>query len=548
MKPHEGSEVLASLGESLAAEMAAAWARNERLPAEHYLGRHPELLELTEEAIRLIYEELCLRQEQGEEVTAEELTRRFPRWANELTVMLDCHRLVQTSLASPNFPAVGEWLGNFRLIAELGRGMHGRVFLATQPMLANRPVVLKLTPRHDREFLSLARLQHTHIIPLYDVQDFPARNLQVLCQPYFGGASLARLLDLMRSEPAACRTGRSLVAALDQADLVPRADSGWTRPALPTRSFREALARAPYAEAICWIGACLAEALHYAHERGLVHLDLKPSNVLLAADGQPLLLDFHLALHPLAVGQSVPEGMGGTPDWMSPEQRAAYLAARRGLPTPETVDRRSDVYSLGLLLYAALGGEGKGNGSGFPSLHRCNPLVSVGLSDVIHRCLAARPADRYTESAALAADLRRHLANLPLHGVPNRSVRERWRKWRCRRPYSLLWAGLLLALTTATVTLGGAALDRLHDAREALREGQEQIQRQSYTEAVRTLTHGCARAEVLPGCQLLIGQLDQGLRQARRASATEQLHQVTEHLRLLVGMGPLPQRDLKTLE
>jgi len=109
-------------GEGLAVEMAAAWARGERLPAEHYLGRRPELRELPEEAVRLIYEEVCLRQQRGEEVSADELACRFPHWAAELTVMLECHRLVEARLAPPQFPAAGELLGDFQLLAELGRG------------------------------------------------------------------------------------------------------------------------------------------------------------------------------------------------------------------------------------------------------------------------------------------------------------------------------------------------------------------------------------------------------------------------------------------
>lgn len=123
--------------------MAFAWGQGECLPAEHFLDRHSELLDPAEGAIRLIYEEVCLWEERGDEVTAEELHRRFPEWGAELSVMLDCHRLVQERLAPAQFPEPGESLGDFRLLTELGRGRQGRVFLARQGTLADRPVVLK---------------------------------------------------------------------------------------------------------------------------------------------------------------------------------------------------------------------------------------------------------------------------------------------------------------------------------------------------------------------------------------------------------------------
>src|SRR5205807_4862236 len=102
-------------------------------------------------------------------------------------------------------------------------------------------------------------------------------------------------------------------------------------------------------------------------------------------------------------------------------------------------------------------------------LYRRNPQVSVGLADVIRKCLAADPADRYPHMAALAADLRRHLADLPLAGVRNRSLVERWRKWRRRRPHGVALTGMMGAVLAATcaVALGivNHVSDRVHQAR-----------------------------------------------------------------------------------
>ncbi len=289
--------------------MAAAWHRGEHPRAEDFLARHPELGD--EAAIRLIYEEVCLRQEAGEEVDPAEVVGRFPGWKAELEVLLDCHRLMQPTRA-PAFPDVGEVLGGFRLLAELGRGGLGRVFLASQPSLADRPMVLKVTPCGREEHLSLARLQHMNIVPLYSEQVLPDRDLRILCMPYLGGATLGRVLDLLRDRPPARRTGKHLLDALDR-----------VQEALPVTlpgqgPFRGIIARASYAQAIVWIGACLADGLQYAHDRGLVHMDIKPSNVLLTGDGQPMLLDFHLARGPIGPEDRCPRGWAG----------------RRGTPRP----------------------------------------------------------------------------------------------------------------------------------------------------------------------------------------------------------------------
>jgi serine/threonine protein kinase len=542
-----------ALAARLVGEMIERWRRGERPLAEEFLARHPELAEHPEPAADLIYEELCLRQEHGAEVPAEQVLRRFPRWRPQLEVLLDLQRLLGPRPAAPRFPAAGESFGDFVLLAQLGGGSHGRVFLARQRSLGDRPVVLKLTPLEAREHLALARLQHTHIVPLYSVQDDPARGLRALCMPYFGGATLAQLLAALRERLPARRTGQDLLDALDRVQAAAPLAAPAEGPA------RQVLARASYAQALCWVGACLADGVQYAHERGLVHLDLKPSNVLLAADGQPMLLDFHLAREPVRPDGEGPAWLGGTPGYMSPEQRAAVLAVQQGRPVPRPVDGRSDVYALGVVLDEALAGGPPEPGGKPAPLHRRNPQVSVGLADVIGRCLARDPADRYPHTAALATDLRRHLADLPLAGVRNRSVAERWRKWRRRRPHGLAVAGMLLAVLAAAGAVAFAAVGHVarqaEEARAALIDAQAQMDRGEWEGAVGTLRHGLTAARGLPFQRRLADELGRRLRlaeQARaaadRAAAGRELHRLADRLRFLYGAEPASPDGLAALE
>ena len=337
--------------DQLADAMVQRWHAGDPVTIESVLADHPDLQANPAAVMELLAEELNLCEEFGRPADEAELRRRFPQWDREVEVLLDCQHLLSAREEAVRFPAPGESLGGFRLLHELGRGAHGRVFLATQPALAGRPVVLKLTPTAGGEHLSLARLQHTHIVPLYSVHDFPEPALRGLCLPYFGGATLAAVLQALSDRPPARRTGRDIWEAIRPAG------SGATVLG-PGRRFLE---RASYTQAVCWIGACLADALAYAQDRDLLHLDLKPSNVLVTADGQPMLLDFHLARGPLRAGEAAPRWLGGTPEHMAPEHAAALLAVQAGRPVPAAVDGRADVYALGLLLSEALGG---GSGAG----------------------------------------------------------------------------------------------------------------------------------------------------------------------------------------
>jgi tetratricopeptide (TPR) repeat protein len=369
--------------------------------------------------------------------------------------------------------------------------------------------------------------------------------------PSFGGTTLAAVLGALRGRPPEQRTGRCLLDVLDRTPAPGAAGAAAT----PARQF---LGSASYVRAVCWLGACLADALQYAHERGLVHLDLKPSNVLLAADGQPMLLDFHLAREPVRPG--VPAGrVGGTPAYMSPEQAAALDAVREGRPVPAPVDSRSDVYSLGLLLYEALGGPVPADATAaLPPLPRFNRDVSVGLADVLARCLAPDPDRRYPDAAALGGDLRRHLADLPLQGVANRSPAERWRKWRRRRPHGVGLLSMGLAVLLAAAAAGAVGYlhfsQRLRESRAALEDGAEHLRAGRPALAASALRRGLALVDDVPGARDLRGRLEAELRlaeetraRAERAEAARELHRLTDRLRFLYGSPPGPAESLREL-
>ena len=530
----------------LAREMRRQWSRGERPGAAEFFARRPQLREQPEAAVELIYEEYCLRQRAGEQSVEPDILQRFPQWAGPLRVMLDCHRrLLNEAGGRATFPEVGERVGGFRLAAELFRSPRARVFVAEEVALANRPVVLKVTALEGAEHVSLARLQHTNIVPLYSVADDPARGIRALCMPYFGKATLACLLERLREVSVSERTGGHVADAIDRAQ-------GDGAPDAPARSAsRDLYERLSYVQAICWVGACLADALHFAHDRGLVHLDLKPANVLLSNDGQPMLLDFHLARQPVGVDGPPPEGIGGTPPYMPPEQQAAMRSLRAGAKLDLPIDARADIYALGAMLYEALGGH-LPLGDQSPPLERLNPRVTPGLSDIVADSVSPRPEDRYPSAADLAEDLRRHLRDQPLAGVPNRSLAERWNKWRRRRPGALratLAAACVAAGTVVVVT--GASSDVRERGRQvelALADGERQVAARHFAEAVRSFERGVGLAEGLPFAADTRLRLHDRFDTARRLHLAQELHRVAEEVRALYGVKSLPTSVSRLIE
>ncbi len=427
-----------SAGERLAllrTDMGLRWEVEDKIRAETYFERYPDLDADTR--VALIYEEFCLREEEHGRPDRTEYLARFPRDAEALARVLEIHELVGSATttlsisagpaafaAQGAFPAAGETIGGFLLVEELGRGSFARVFLAHERALADRPVALKVTRRGSREPQTLARLQHTHIVPVHSHQIDEATGLHLLCMPYFGRITLARVLA--DPQVQAAYSGAALVQALDRLDPA-------DRPAAARPAGRAMLAARPYTRAIAWWGARLAEALEHAHDREVLHRDIKPSNVLITSDGMPMLLDFNLAREPLLGKDATASAtLGGTIDYMAPE----HLQALAEGSAEDVLDGRADVYGLGVVLYEAVMGTRpfptpRKAGSVMEVLHRAaalrqrplprlrqtHPDVPPALEAVIRRCLEPVPELRYKSAGQLAADLQAVADDQPLLAV-----------------------------------------------------------------------------------------------------------------------------------
>jgi serine/threonine protein kinase/tetratricopeptide (TPR) repeat protein len=469
----------------LRADMALRWEAGEKPGTEWYLDRYSDLSEDT--IVALAYEEYCLREEDGEKPDPADYLVRFTCVARPLRRVLEIHELVgsgstATALAlSPanapdqsesDFPEAGQIIDGFVLVEELGRGAFARVFLARERQLADRPVALKVTRRGSREPQTLARLQHTHIVPVHSHRIDRATGLHLLCMPYFGRITLARVLAECRGRDE--DSGSALVEALDRLEppeaMTVRLPAG-----------RRALYRRSYFEGIAWWGARLAEALVHAHDRGVLHRDIKPSNVLVTSDGMPMLLDFNLAREPVAEDETAgdSDALGGTIDYMAPE----HLTALAGTD-PESVDGRSDIFGLGVVLYEAVTGrrpyasprrgfsivdallraaDERQTGPAPP--RDIEPDLPQSLDAVIRRCLEPDPDFRYQTAADLAADLQAVADDLPLQ-----HAREPWSSraggWvRRRRRRLAVGSALVLAGSAMLAALAGIQLERAESAK-----------------------------------------------------------------------------------
>jgi serine/threonine protein kinase/tetratricopeptide (TPR) repeat protein len=323
--------------------------------------------------------------------------------------------LIGEEASDPREPVLAEF-GDYELIEEIGRGGQGVIYRARQKSL-NRLVALKVIglghwatethlKRFRREAEAVASLEHPGIVPIYDVGEHDGACFYSM-QLLDGGP-----LDLLvRREPLSVRGAAEMIASV-------------------------------------------ARTVHYAHERGILHRDIKPGNILIDREGQPHLTDFGLA-RLVETESTVTRTLEvlGTPSYMAPEQAKGETAQ---------LTSATDVYSVGAVFYQALTGNPPfAGGTTYETIRLVleaeprnprlwNPKVDQDLSTICLKCLEKDPLRRYPSALALAEDIERWLGHEPIlarhSGIFSRSC-----KWVRRNPTRVA----LLLLSAALVgTIG----------------------------------------------------------------------------------------------
>jgi tetratricopeptide (TPR) repeat protein len=338
------------------------------------------------DAVEALVEEYFEGRRRGDRSDVDEFARRVPGRADEFRRLVRALEVLEVAGAAATPPAKRERLGRFRLLRLAGRGGMGAVYEAVDEELG-RHVALKVLPGHatlderelarfQREAQSAARLNHPHIVPLFGVGEDAGTHW--LAMQFIEGESFDRVLQRMAG------AGGPRFAAADVARH----------------------------------GLAIAEALACAHAEGVLHRDVKPSNLLLDRSGTVWITDFGLAKSEGAASITRTGESVGTPRYMAPEAFSGWA------------DPRTDVWGVGATLYEMLAGrpafDGRGRAELLKQIHdvepvplrRVDPKIPRDLATILHKCLQKEPAARYTTASELADDLRRFLASEPIRARP----------------------------------------------------------------------------------------------------------------------------------
>jgi serine/threonine protein kinase len=438
-----------------------------------------ELPAADQDRLACILDDYLKSLENGTPITPEELLKRHPDDADYLRTYLSgleiFHAVAQGQTRLRNSSVLvgrraGQSIGDFELIREIGRGGMGVVYEAVQGSLKRR-VALKILPlsvghdpkqiaRFKNEAQAAAQLQHPNIVPVFAIGE--EDGVHYYAMQLVEGQSLAAMVRRRSTEHPlpADSTVAFDAETICGPRLLPPSDQKVSTSVRAQPVSLSAQETREHIDAVAKLAVQAARALHAAHEYGVIHRDVKPSNLLADAAGKLWITDFGLARCREGAGLTQSGDVLGTVRYMSPEQ-----AHGRGA----IVDQRADVYSLGVTLYElATFVHPAENASdvelflermrvSYKPPRHWNRHIPADFETIVLKSMAELPEDRYATAEALANDLQRFLEGRPIEASrPNRTTR--LLKWSRRRRRSLYAVAATLALAMAGLAVGALML------------------------------------------------------------------------------------------
>lgn len=385
----------------------------------------------------------------------------------------------------------GHALGRYKLLEVLGAGGMGKVWLAKDRF--GHPVAIKVLHTHGtpssealkrfrREGEIMAKLRHRSICRIYEMNEVD--GISFISMEYVSGVSLSELLFSLPKSTT--QKGGAKASDSELSDLIREAkqrrsspqereqNDGFTQPP-------RLCSKAPLGvEQTLALFSKICEAMQFAHEAGVLHRDLKPGNILLREDGEPLVADFGLAK--LASGDehaslSLTGNVVGTLQNMAPEQA----------DSSKHVDERADIYSLGTILYQMLTGHPHFVATGniivdSPKLQEHQPIrprvhnsaLDADLETIVLKCLQSDPRRRYRSVRALLTDLEHYRRGEPISARPISVTEVLWKQIRRHKTVSALSAVFLLIIAVGTIVAFVHITERAEAAQAAAAEAEAQ--------------------------------------------------------------------------
>lgn len=457
------------LVELIKLDLAAASAAGLDRRLADYLLEFQQELPASAVPFDLILEELQARLESGAEPELEQLNQAFPQHAELLKAWGGNWQQTIGLKAgiAPKPPAdlpIGETLQEFRVLRCLGSGAFAKVYLALQENL-QRLVALKVSQKRSEESQTLSQLDHPNIVRVFDERELTEPPIRLLYMQFVGGGTLATCLQRVEGMLPGQKLGRHVLESIKQ-----QLEECGLEPAAQLEQ-DSALAKLDWPGTVAWVGSQLAEGLDYAHRRAIIHRDIKPANILFAADATPRLADFNVSFSGITGRAGAAAYFGGSLAYMSPEQLEVAIPGEKQRK-PEELDGRSDLFSLGVVLWEMLYGERPWGNQGSPGswaealgtelTKRLEPLPQKDsklpflelpsgqiLDEQLRRCLAVDRERRPAAGRELATALR-----LALNPKAARRFYPRWQglmKWIAASPpwFIFLFGGLVPNLLAA---------------------------------------------------------------------------------------------------